>query len=130
MRIFAFSGLRRWWIAAGVLIVAAIWIGSLMPAPPRMPGGDKIHHFAAYALCSFFWCALATRLRDKVMCVIGVALMGVLIEFLQGVSGLRHFESADMIANALGALTGGVFTLLIPRTLYSPTAVSSTSTAP
>lgn len=117
-------------MAAGILIVVAIWVGSLMPAPPRVPGGDKLHHFAAYALCGFFWCALAIRLRDKAICVVGVALMGVLIEFLQGASGLRHFERADMIANALGALAGGVLTLLIPRALHPPTAVSPTSTAP
>jgi len=117
------NGTRRWWVIAGVVIVAAIWIGSLMPSPPRVPGGDKLHHFAAYAICSFCWCALATGFRNKLLCIIGFATMGIVIEFLQGASGLRHFERADMIANALGALTGGALTLLLPRpVLAAPSA--------
>lgn len=97
---------------------------------PRFGGGDKFHHFAAYAVCSFCWCALATRMRGKLALISGIAAMGVVIEFLQGASGFRHFEYADMIANTLGAVTGGLFTLLLPRTLFAPTVVSSNSTAP
>lgn len=129
MRIFAMHEIRRWWIALGVILVAVIWVGSLMPVDrlPRVGGGDKLHHFAAYAVCSFCWCALATNLRGKLGWISAIAIMGIVIEFLQGASGFRHFERADMIANALGALTGGMLTLLLPRTMFTASATASTS---
>lgn len=122
-RIFAKENLRRCWIVAGVLVVALIWVGSLMPVDrlPRIGGGDKLHHFAAYAACCFCWCALSTSLRDKLAWIISFAAMGVVIEFLQGASGFRHFERADMIANALGAITGGMLTLMVPASLRPAT---------
>lgn len=122
---------RRWWFAIGVIVVAIIWVASLLPVErlPRVGGGDKLHHFAAYAVCSFCWCALSMSLRGKLAWISGIAAMGVVIEFLQDASGFRHFEYADMIANTLGALTGGLFTLLLPRNRFAASAISSTSPA-
>lgn len=110
---------------AGIAIIAVIWVGSLMPVErlPRVGGGDKLHHFAAYAACSFCWCALTSGLRGKLAWIIVFAIMGVAIEFLQGASGFRHFERADMVANALGAFTGGILTLLLPRNWLIPSPV-------
>jgi glycopeptide antibiotics resistance protein len=40
--------------------------------------------------------------------------MGVSLEFLQGMGGHRHFEYADMIANAVGVFLG----LLLTTTVF------------
>lgn len=112
----------------GIVIIAAIWAGSLLPPEhlPRIGGGDKLHHFAAYAACSFCWCAMVASMRSKLAWILGFATMGVAIECLQGASGIRHFELADMIANALGALVGGSLTLLVPRTWLATSPAVST----
>lgn len=104
------------WTVIGVAILAGIWVGSLMPIErlPRVGGGDKLHHFAAYAACGFWWCLFATTWRARIGWTIGLALMGGVIEVLQGASGYRHFEVADMIANAMGAVTGGTLATLMP----------------
>ncbi len=114
MRIFAAGKGRQIWIALGLVIMATIWIVSLIPAPPRVPGGDKLHHFAAYALVAFWWCALTGTIRAKLSWMLGLAAMGVLIEMLQGASGYRKFELADIVANSLGVICGGVLATVIP----------------
>jgi VanZ family protein len=108
------------WMLIGCAIVLGIWIGSLMPNPPALPntGGDKVHHFAAYALAALWWCAVLQGLRRCALAVVALVLMGVVIEFLQGASGYRHFELADMIANSLGAMTGGLISLTLPASRF------------
>jgi VanZ family protein len=123
LRIFAVDRARTIWIALGIAILAGIWIGSLMPIErlPRVGGGDKLHHFVAYAACGFWWCMLAATWRARIGWIVGLALMGVVIELLQGASGFRHFELADMVANATGAVIGGVLASLIPlRSIQAP----------
>lgn len=125
MRIFASNHGRTLWIAIGIAILAGIWIGSLMPIErlPRVGGGDKLHHFAAYAACGFWWCLLAGTWRTRAGWIVALAVMGSVIEVLQGMSGFRHFEVADMIANTTGTVSGGVFASLIPtRAEPSPRA--------
>ena len=114
MRIFAGIRGRQIWIALGLVLVTTIWIVSLIPAPPKVPGGDKFHHFAAYALVSFWWCTLASSIRSKLGWMLGLAVMGGLIEILQGQSGYRRFEIDDIIANSLGVICGGILTTLNP----------------
>jgi VanZ family protein len=38
-----------------------------------------------------------------------LAALGVAVEFLQGMTGYRHFEPSDMVANANGVLLGWVW---------------------
>lgn len=119
-------------MVAGISVVILIWLGSLLPVDrlPRVGGGDKLHHFAAYAACSFCWCALAASSRGKLAWIIGLTTMGVVIEFLQGASGLRHFERTDMLANALGTIAGGTLTLLLPVARPAAAPIPRTSPAP
>jgi VanZ family protein len=126
LRIFASGKARTTWIIIGVAILAGIWIGSLMPIErlPRVGGGDKLHHFAAYAGCSLWWCLLASNWRTRTAWIAGLALMGIVIELLQGASGFRHFETADMLANAAGAVTGGVLASVLA---LRPTPVARSS---
>jgi VanZ family protein len=90
-------------------IVFAIFVLSLIPNPPgAVPGGDKLHHFIAYGSCMFAWAMALSTPKSRFIALILICAMGVLIEFLQGWSGWRTFEVADMIANALGATFGWI----------------------
>jgi VanZ family protein len=86
--------------------VLAIWIGSLWPSPPTtVEGGDKIQHFIGYAVLAI----LAYRIWPRFFLVCSAAaLMGIAVEVAQGWSGWRTFDPADMLANTIGALLGGL----------------------
>lgn len=98
--------LRKVWLALGWLWVAVIFYLSLAPHPPEPVhfwNVDKLEHALAYAWVMLWFCQLAyTRAR---LAAVFVA-MGVVIEFLQGMTGYRYFEYADMLANSTGVLSG------------------------
>lgn len=88
---------------AAIGIVIAIWILSLMPVSQSgVPGSDKIHHFLAYFSCMFVWGQLYRQPAPRLGLAILFILMGMLVEFAQGMTGYRYFDWQDMVANAIG----------------------------
>jgi VanZ family protein len=97
---------RSIWLAFGWLWVAAILWLSLMPMPPQpltFDYSDKFGHTLAY-LFLMGWFAVVCRGRSRSAAAAWLATMGVLVEMLQGLSGYRYFEFADMVANSGGVL--------------------------
>ncbi|MBD3669680.1 MAG: VanZ family protein [Gammaproteobacteria bacterium] len=94
---------RGWW-TLGWLVLATILILSLMPSPPKLGDvSDKWQHAFAYALLMSWFAQLASkRLRLALLLI----LMGIGVEVLQGLSGLRQYELLDMLANATGVVIG------------------------
>jgi uncharacterized protein YfiM (DUF2279 family) len=94
---------RIWWLL-GWCILALILVLSLVPSPPQLGDiSDKWQHAFAYAvLMSWFGQLYAQHLRLGLYLV----TLGIAVEFLQGWSGLRHFEVLDMLADAIGVLVG------------------------
>jgi VanZ family protein len=99
---------RRTWIALGVTIIATIWILSLIPNPPQIgfEGEDKVGHVVAYCVMMLWWSQILIRFRDRLMIAAAFVTMGILIEFVQGWTGWRTFEVADMIADTIGVALG------------------------
>lgn len=90
-----------------------VWL-TLTPQPPPspdLPFVDKWEHLLVYGLlmgsCGQ-WLSQRGRLRLR-FAVIFVAL-GAVLELLQGLGGVRHMESADAVANALGVGIGYAIT--------------------
>ncbi len=79
-----------------------------MPQPPQvdLEQGDKLGHFAAYGLLMFLFCMAYVSTRARAMYAVGFILMGIGLEFLQGMTDYRTFEVLDMIANAVGVALG------------------------
>ena len=109
------SGARalRWlsvWLAIGWCLVAAVIYLSLTPAPPKMemPAGDKIGHVLAYTVLMFWFIQIYHVTRSRVLIAVGFVLLGISLEFLQGLGADRQFEVVDMIANAAGVVIGWV----------------------
>lgn len=99
--------LPRLWQSVGWLMVVTVIVLTLMPKPPQPPlfflNWDKVQHLLAYGgLMWWFRQAFIARLRWIVF-LIG---LGVILEFMQGWSGIRQFEYQDMLANGLGVMTG------------------------
>lgn len=103
--------LRPYWIALGWLWVGVIVYLSLTPHPPEpltFDNADKIEHLLAYG-CLMMWFAQSSRSTAQlVLTMAALAAMGVGIEFIQGMTGYRAFEYADMLANATGVLLAGL----------------------
>ena len=97
---------RTLWLIIGWALVALLWYGSLMPAPPKMDldHGDKWGHLLAYFLLSLWWMQLYRRRAQQHLLALSFAAMGLVLEVLQGLSGIRFFELADLAANTLGVL--------------------------
>lgn len=103
---------RRAWLAAGMLLVGLVVYLSLPPEPLSFPQSDKLEHGFAYASLSLWFCQLYLRGRQRIAVVVALVTLGVVIEILQGLSGYRYFEYADMLANSVGVLLG----VLLART--------------
>jgi VanZ family protein len=109
MRAVALAG--GWFYAAAI-----VWL-SLSPSPPD-PGfayGDKLGHFAAYALLMFWFGYLYRRSQVRNAYALLWIAMGIGLEFAQGATTYRSFELADMAANTLGVLAGALAALSLPR---------------
>ena len=101
--------LRPVWQAIGwAMLASVIWL-SLSSDPPDaifFPHADKLKHFLAYGVLMGWFGQLYTTTRTQHAWLLGLALMGVALEFLQGWGDVRFFDTADMLANGLGALLG------------------------
>jgi VanZ family protein len=90
---------------AWLMVAVIVWL-SLTPSPPRAPqllGWDKMQHFIAYAGAAFwFGSAFAHRTLWPAFLVV----LGISLEFLQDLGGVRTLEVADMVANSVGVLAG------------------------
>lgn len=96
---------RLWQALGWALVAIVIWL-SLDPSPPKPPdflAWDKAQHGLAYGTLGWwFRQGFAAHRRWPVFLV----ALGVGLEFLQGLGGVRMFEVDDMLANALGVALG------------------------
>ena len=101
--------LRPLWQAIGwAMLATVIWL-SLSSDPPDalfFPYVDKVKHFLAYGVLMGWFGQIYTATNAQRVWLLGLALMGVALEFLQGWGGVRFFDPADMLANSFGALLG------------------------
>lgn len=99
---------RTLWLSLGWLLVAGVWYLSLTPTPPEIDIGidffDKISHFTAYAGMMAWFMQLYQARRARIFYAFGFIVMGISIEFLQGMGPARVFELADMLANSCGVI--------------------------
>ena len=104
--------IRRAWLAGGAGFVALVIYLSLTPNPVPVPsvGPFKAGHIAAYTWL-MLWFAQVYRGPRRGAIAIGLALMGVVLEYLQDFTGHRTFSYTDMRDNAIGVAIG--FTLAL-----------------
>ena len=98
---------RRLWVAVGVLLVLAVAIGSVvsLPSPVQsVMSHDKALHTLAYACLMGWFTQIYRHDLTRLVFVIGLILMGIVIEFIQGSTGYRQFDLLDMVANTSGVI--------------------------
>jgi len=94
------------WRATFAISVVATCYLTLTPLenPPRLPAGsDKVIHFAIFAIDALLALA-AFRGRSRRLSLLGLLVLGALLEVLQGRVPGRMPSLADALANWAGVL--------------------------
>jgi len=98
---------RRIWLLVGCGMVAAVVVLSLIPVEVDLgEDSDKVAHFFAYGSLSLWFGMIFSGAGRQLGIAMTFAALGATLEFLQGMTGYRSFEIADMVANAIGAVLG------------------------
>ncbi|MDH4287028.1 MAG: VanZ family protein [Gallionella sp.] len=100
---------RRFWLAGGWLLVGLVIYLSLTPHPPeplKFSNVDKLEHGFAYGSLALWFCQIYLPARSRMIAIVALIGMGIGLEFVQGWSGYRHFDTWDMLANSIGVLFG------------------------
>jgi hypothetical protein len=108
----------------GYALIVAIIVLSLIPRPPEsgFEHADKLHHLLAYGVLMGWFAQLfdgATRRTWALRFV----LLGLGLEFAQGLTGYRMFSWLDFAADSLGVAIG--WGLAPPRVPDVPAWVSA-----
>lgn len=101
----------RLWLGVWALMVAAVIVGSLMPArelpPVPFDGFDKFEHFFGYTMLSAYATMLFARPRPQALAAAGLFALGIGLEVAQAMlTASRQADVADAMVNALGVLAG------------------------
>lgn len=95
------------WSAIGWGFVALVVYLSLMRAPSDIaPKVFDVGHLVAYAWLMLWFGQIHQLARMRLLIGALLCLLGIGIEFAQGLTGHRTFDQADMIMNALGVGVG------------------------
>jgi len=97
------------WRGFGRFLILAMLVVSVLPMPRgigAVPMGDKIGHALAFCGLVLFYAQLYPLRRDRWRCVLGAIAFGALIEVVQSFVPYRSAEFLDLVADAVGAVSG------------------------
>ena len=98
---------RRIWLLLGWGMIAGVVVLSLIPVEVDLgEDSDKVAHFFAYGSLTLWFGMIFPSRFAQLGAALAFCAMGVGIEFLQGLTGYRSMDVADMVANAMGAALG------------------------
>jgi len=107
----------RLWLSLWCVAIAAVIVGSLLPAadlPPVPAGADKLEHFAGYGVLAAIAVQLFATRAALARAGLGLVALGIVLEVLQSVlTSTRMMDGWDALANCLGVLAG-LATVLAP----------------
>ena len=93
------------WYALAALMLLAVAVLSLIPAPDTGVS-DKFLHLLTYFLLGGWFAVIARDRRVLAWSLLGLVVYGMLIELLQAQTGYRYAEWGDVLANACGSAVG------------------------
>lgn len=102
-----------WWLV-GWLMIAGVIVGSLIPGHtiPKVIVSDKLLHAGMYFLLMIWFAGLYRRSRHAWI-ALGLMLLGLGLDLLQGMTSSRTFDLADVAANVTGILAALALSYLL-----------------
>jgi hypothetical protein len=99
---------ERLWITVGIGFVLLVVYLSLSPDPPDlgMPEGLKVGHVLAYGWLMIWFAQIYRATRRRLLLGTVFCALGIVLEFLQGMTDSRGFEYSDMLINSGGVVIG------------------------
>lgn len=97
----------KWlWLSIGYAMVVFVIYSSLSKSPmsPGVEVSDKLLHFMAYFGLMAWFVQIYQKPKVRYLLLLLLIVMGVLLEYLQALGGVRYFEFNDMLANSAGAI--------------------------
>lgn len=106
--------LRKLWISIGIGFVLLVVYLSLMRDPPDLgvPETLKAGHLLAYAGLMLWFAQIYRAPRGRGWLAAAFCVLGIVLEYLQGMTDYRGFEYSDMLINSAGVVIG----LILART--------------
>ncbi len=95
---------ERFWLACGfgfVLLVVYLSLCHDAPNPGRM-FEIKIGHFVAYGWLMLWFSQIFAAAPTRLRFAAAFCLMGIVLEFVQGLTDYRTFAYSDMLDNGIG----------------------------
>ena len=103
------SPVRQAWLLSGWFWIGLVVYLTLTATPPQVDLGldhaDKLEHLAAYFWLMGWFAPLYSARRTRLTIAAALIAMGITLEFLQQLGGVRYLEFADMVANTAGVVT-------------------------
>ncbi len=108
----------HFWLTLGWCLIAIALTGFLIPGPEVAALklnhlNDKVMHTSVYVVLFSWFAGLYPRSRYAAIAM-GLLLMGIAVEFLQGWMAMgRARELADVFANSTGIVVGWILALTV-----------------
>jgi VanZ family protein len=99
---------RHLWLAIGYGLVGLVIYMSLTPSPIDAGKVEeiKVGHFIAYFVLMLWFAQIYQSWPTRLGMAAAFVLMGVGLEYAQGLTSYRSFAHADMVDNAIGVAVG------------------------
>ena len=97
------------WLAIGWSIIILVIYLSLNKGGIHLPSdilNDKMGHALGYFSLMLWFTQIYKSFKHRALLAISFVLLGISLEFLQKMGGVRAYEVADMVANTTGVLLG------------------------
>lgn len=97
---------RSLWLFIGWILVTLVIYGSLTTKPVQLDISyfDKFSHLFSYFVLMVWFVQLNTKFIQHFFWALFFVALGITLEYLQALGGVRYFEWADMLANSTGVL--------------------------
>lgn len=105
------------WGAAWAVVAALLLLPLEVPTPP---GGDLVVHFLLFGTMAFTAVGFSRRPGQLAWLALVTLLLGVALEYAQGFVPTRYTETADAVANGVGAAAGYALALLVLHFVIRP----------